>query len=377
MTNMDHGKTIVIGSGQAGLAMGYQLAQLGQQFTILDAAERIGVSWRNRWDSLVLFTPAGYSNLPGLPFPADSGHFPTRLEMADYLERYAETFALPVELGVRVEEVSAVDGGFRVETSRGPHRASNVVVATGAFPEPRIPSSAGELDESIHQVHSSAYRNPDQLPPGDVLVVGAASSGTQIALDLAPTRRVWLAGRSAPFVPHRVLGVSIFGLLTRTLFRVPVTTALGRKVAHKLISGGAPIVGHEPSIVERSGIERVPRFAGAEAGLPRLEDGEIVEPQVIVWATGFDYNYGWIKLPGFDEKGMPRQVRGVIEEAPGLYFIGLPFMYRGLSGIIQGVGDDAAYLAQQIRERTSDQRHRVTAEETLLVASDAGPRGWA
>lgn len=345
-------ETIVIGAGQAGLATGYHLAQHGMPFTILDAGERVGDGWRNRWDSLVLFTPARYSSLPGMPFPAEPDHFPTRLEMADYLESYTANFELPVQLGVRATGVAAASDGFVVNTSRGPFHASHVVVATGAFPSKHVPAFARELDRKIHQLHSSAYQKPNQLPPGDVLVVGAASSGTQIALDLAAGRKVWLAGKSAPFVPNKILGFSVFGLLTRTLFRVPVTTAPGRRIARALQAKGYPIVGHQPDEVEQSGIARVPRVTGVQDGLPKLENGRTLRPEVVIWATGFDYDYNWIDLPVFDQEGMPRQVRGVVDDAPGLYFIGLPFMYRGLSGVITGAGGDAAYITRHILERT-------------------------
>jgi putative flavoprotein involved in K+ transport len=215
-----------------------------------------------------------------------------------------------------------------------------------------VPAFARELDSKIHQLHSSAYQKPNQLPPGDVLVVGAASSGTQIALDLAAGRKVWLAGKSAPFVPNKILGFSVFGLLTRTLFRVPVTTAPGRRIARALQAKGYPIVGHQPDEVEQSGIARVPRVTGVQDGLPKLENGRTLRPEVVIWATGFDYDYNWIDLPVFDQEGMPRQVRGVVDDAPGLYFIGLPFMYRGLSGVITGAGGDAAYITRHILERT-------------------------
>jgi len=362
MTAQQH-ETVVIGGGQAGLATAYYLAKLGQSFVVLDAGQRVGDVWRNRWDSLTLFTPARYSSLPGLPFPAEPGYFPTRLEMAEYLESYAGSFALPVRLGIKATRLSPRADGFELDTTEGVIHANQVVIATGAFPTPRVPPAATQLDPAIHQVHSSAYHNPDQLPPGDVLVAGAASSGTQIALDLAANRRVWLAGKSSPFVPNRILGFSLFGLLTRTVFRVPVTTTPGQRIAERLVSKGYPVVGYAPSVVEEAGILRVPRVVGQQGGWPELADGQVLKPAVTVWATGFRYDYNWIDLRVFGEDGKPRQRRGVVDKAPGLYFIGLPFMYSGLSAIITGVGADAAHIARHIGERAA------ASEQTDRAAS--------
>lgn len=346
--------TIVIGAGQAGLATGYYLKQRGRSFAILDAHSRTGDSWRKRWDSLNLFTAAKYNDLPGLRFPAPARHYPSKDEMADYLEAYARHFDLPVYQGIQVQGVSREGETYRVEGDGLRLTARHVIVATGAYGQPRLPAWANELSPDIHQLHSSAYHNSQELPPGDVLVVGAGSSGTQIALDLVAERKVWLAGRYTGHIPRFVLGIDVFGLLVRTLFNVDVATRLGRRILHDMKSKGFPVVDIREKEVIQAGVLRTPRVASVEDGKPLLADGRLVEANVVIWATGFRQDFRWIDLPVFDTYGMPQHRRGVVVGEPGLYFVGLPGLYRGKSPLVVGVGDDARYIVSQIATRAAD-----------------------
>jgi putative flavoprotein involved in K+ transport len=339
--------TVVVGGGQAGLAMGYFLARRGRDFVILDAGNRVGDTWRHRWDSLRLFTPAFHSSLPGMPFPAPGASFPTKDEVADYLERYAERFALPLRLGRRVEALSRHDGGYLLCAAGERYVAEHVVVATGPYRRANIPEYAATLHPEIVQLHSSAYRNPGQLPAGDVLVVGAGSSGAEIAVELAASRRTYLAGRDTGYVPlglvHNRLSLWVADHL------LTADTWLGRKMSAAHRDRGAPLVRLRPRDIAAAGVERVPRVQGVEAGRPRLADGRRLDVSVVVWATGFRLDFGWIALPIFDDRGYPIHRRGVVDAAPGLYFLGLPFQHTATSEHIGGVGNDARYIAARLR----------------------------
>ena len=345
---------IVIGGGQAGLAMGYQLAQRGLSFLILDAHERIGDAWRTRWDSLRLFTPARYDGLAGMPFPARGFSFPSKNEMADYLESYASHFKLPVRTGVRVDRLARNGTGFVVSAGNQTFEARQVVVAMSGFQTPRIPGFARELSPDITQVHSFEYRNPSALRPGDVLVVGAGNSGAEIALDLAPHHTVWLSGRDVGQVPFRIDG-ALARLLVPVIFRVvfhrllTIRTPMGRKARTKMLSSGAPLVRTKRSDLDAVGIKRVPRVAGVRDGRPVLDDGRVLDVANVVWCTGFEHGISWIDL---DVHGTlePRHRAGIADE-PGLYFLGLMFLYAGSSAMVHGVSRDASRIADEIARR--------------------------
>jgi putative flavoprotein involved in K+ transport len=341
--------TVVVGGGQAGLAMGYFLARQGRDFVILDAADRVGHTWLQRWDSLRLFTPAFHSGLPGMPFPAPPASVPTKDEVADYLVQYAERFALPVRLGRRVEALSRHAGGYLLRAGGERYVARHVVAATGPYHQPNIPAFAAELDPGIAQLHSSAYRNPGQLPAGDALVVGAGSSGAEIAVELAATRRTYLAGRDTGYIP---LGL-VHNRLSLWLADHVLTTDtwLGRKMSQAHRDRGAPLVRLTRTQIAAAGVERVPRVEGVADGRPRLADGRQLDVPVVVWATGFRLDFGWIGLPIFDEGGYPMHHRGVVEAAPGLYFLGLPFQHSPTSEHVGGVGKDARHIAAHLAAR--------------------------
>lgn len=339
---------VIVGGGQAGLATAYHLRQRNCDFVVLDAGKQVGDAWRRRWDSLVLFTPAEYSNLPGMDFSAPPGHYPTKDEVADYLHTYASRFDLAVQLGTRVTRLTRQGGLYVAHADRGVYRARNAIVATGSFPTPYVPPFAGQLQPDILQLHSSEYRNPTQLHDGAVLVVGAGNSGVQIALDVAPGRQVWLSGHDLPHLPQRILGKDLFWWLCRTVFKLSTDSPFGQQLIKRMAEGGDFIVGIPNAHIQQAGIARVPRVAGVAEGKPELADGRILDVPSIIWATGFRYDYGWIDLSFFDERGLPRHERGVVLDSPGLYFVGLPFLHRANSSLVGGVGSDAEYVARRI-----------------------------
>jgi putative flavoprotein involved in K+ transport len=286
--------TVVVGGGQAGLSVGYHLKRLGVPFVILNASERIGDAWRHRWDSLRLFTPARFDGLDGMPFPAPPLSFPTKDEMADYLETYARKFALPVRLGVRVERVSRQGERFLLVAGDLRFEADNVIVAMGNFQRPSTPAFAAELDPKIRQLHSIDYRNPAQLREGPVLIVGAGNSGAEIAFELVrASHTIWMAGPSTGNVPFRVDGPAARLGLVRFVFRVvfhrilSVANPIGRKARPKMLHRAAPLIRVKPWDLSNAGVERVPRVVGTRNGLPLLEDGRELDVANVVWCTGF------------------------------------------------------------------------------------------
>ncbi|HJW13090.1 MAG TPA: FAD-dependent oxidoreductase [Thermoanaerobaculia bacterium] len=351
---------VVIGGGQAGLSVGYYLARSGSRFVILDANERVGDSWRRRWDSLRLFTAARYDGLVGMPFPAPPDTFPTKDEMADYLEAYAKRFALPVRNGVRVERLSRDGDRYVVEAGGRRFEAPQVVVAMANYQRGRVPPFAADLDPGIVQLHSSEYRNPSQFREGGVLVVGAGNSGAEIALEAArrfPGSPVWLAGRDPGHVPVRIDSRATQRFLAPLLFRgvfhrvLTLDTPLGRKARPAVISKGALLIRLKPEDLAAAGIQRVPRVAGVRDGKPLLADGRVLDVANVIWATGFDPGFSWIDLPVLDRDSEPKQVRGIVKSQPGLYFVGVHFLYAMSSSMIHGVARDAKYVADAIARR--------------------------
>jgi putative flavoprotein involved in K+ transport len=350
----EHFETVVIGGGQAGLTVGYNLAKRGRPFVILDANERIGDAWRKRWDSLRLFTPAKFSFVPGMRIPgASAWSYVTKDEMADYLESYARRFELPVRTGVTVDRLSKADGGFLVSAGDERYVANNVIVATGVCQIPAIPAFAGELDPRIVQIHSGEYVNPSQLQEGDVLLVGAGNSGAEICIELARTHRCFLAGPEVGEIPVRHgslparLGFRVYRFFMHRVIKA--NNPIGRKVA--AAHGADPLVRTRSKDILAAGVERAPRVTGVEGGRPVLEDGRVLDVANVVWCTGFRTDFGWIDLPVFDEAGSPRHVRGVVDAEPGLYFLGLDFLYSASSSVLPGRGRDAAYIAKHIAAR--------------------------
>jgi len=355
---------IVIGAGQAGLSVGYHLKRLGLRFLILDGHARVGDSWRKRWDSLRLFTPASLDGLDGMPFPAPSDYFPTKDEMGDYLEAYAARFALPVRCGVEVERVSKRDGRYVVQAGALELEAAHVVVAMASYQQPRVPAFAAELDPSVVQLHSSAYRNPSQLKQGALLIAGAGNSGSELAVELGRAHQVHMAGRDTGQVPFRITSWLGRNVLCRLLLRIvfhrllTVSTPMGRKARPQIISKGGPLIRVRAEALAAAGVERTSRVAGVRGGRPLLEDGRVLEVANVIWCTGFDPGSSFIDLPVFDDQGQPRHQRGVASDEPGLYFVGLAFLYAMSSTMVHGVGRDAAFIAKTIAGRVA-QRARV------------------
>jgi putative flavoprotein involved in K+ transport len=354
-----HVSTLIIGAGQAGLATAYHLTRRGLSTLVVDAHERVGDNWRHQWDSLRLYTPAKYDGLPGLPFPGDPWHYPGKDEVGDYLERYAATFDLPVRTHTRVHRLARHGDGFRAELDDGAITCDNVVVATGTFGRtPYVPDVAAELDPAIMQLHSSAYRRPTQLPAGTVLVVGASHSGCDVAYEVAATHPTVLSGRDCGQIPVRLESRQarlVFPVLLR-VFRHVLTrrTPMGRKEMDHVRFHGGPAMRVKAADLAARGVRRFEaRVVGAEGGRPELSDGTVVDAASVVWCTGFRQVFDWIDLPVFDERGWPREYRGVVDEAPGLFFCGLSFQYAFASMILPGVGRDAEYVARQVARRAA------------------------
>jgi putative flavoprotein involved in K+ transport len=358
-------QVVVIGAGQAGLSVGYHLAQRGVQFVILEAKERIGDSWRERWDSLRLFTPGRLDGLDGMPFPTPGHRFPTKDEMADYLEAYASRFRLPVRTGVRVTGLTRRGDRYLVLAGDLRFEADHVVVAMATYQEPRIPAFAGELAPEIRQLHSREYRRPAQLQPGGVLVVGAGNSGAEIALEAVRAgHRTWLSGRDTGKVPFRIDSLLsrfvLQPLLLRVIFHrlLTVDTPMGRKMRPKVISSGAPLIRTKPKDLLAAGVQRVTRTAGTRDGRPVLEDGTVLDVTNVVWCTGFHPGFSWIDLPVLDEHGEPKHERGLLPQEPGLSFVGLHFLYAMSSTMIHGVGRDAERVAEAVEKRVMARSRR-------------------
>ncbi len=372
--------TVVIGGGQAGLSVGYHLRRREVPFVILDASARIGDVWRGRWESLRLFTPARFDGLDGLSFPAPANSFPTKDAMADYLEAYARRFDLPVKSGARVTRVSRAGEQFLVADSTGQHyEADNVVVAMANYQRPRVPPFAAELDSSIRQLHSLDYRTPDQLQSGDVLLVGAGNSGAEIGVEVARSHRTCLAGRDVGEVPFEIGGrvgrLGLTWLVLRVLFHrvMTVATPIGRRVRPKVLHGSGPLIRTKARQLAAAGVARVPRVAGVRDGLPLLEDGRTLAVTNVIWCTGFEPGFSWLDLPVFDDDGQPRHERGVVAEEPGLFFVGLHFLYSFSSTMIHGVSRDAARVATAIAAR---QHAFGTAASGIIAAPSVElPRG--
>jgi putative flavoprotein involved in K+ transport len=355
---VDTRDVVVIGGGQAGLASGYLLSCQGSDFVILEAADAPAAAWRERWDSLKLFTPVRNDSLPGLAFPGDPDTYPGRDDVVAYLTDYAERFDLPVELGSRVRAVRPGEGGYAVELDDDrSYVAEQVVIATGPFQVPRVPAIAHELATEVEQLHSAAYRRPDQLPPGTVLVVGGGNTGFQIAEELSATHEVHLAigSRQAP-LPQRIAGRDLFRYLEALgLMRVTVGSRLGQRLEHR-----ETLIGSSPRAARRRhGIRLRARAAGAQGRDVTFSDGTRLEPASVIWATGFVLDHSFVQVPVFDDTGAVVHRRGATD-ARGLYFLGLPWQHTRGSALLGWVQDDARFIAERIAARAGTRR-TVTA----------------
>ena len=356
----------VVGAGQAGLAIGHLLRGQGRRFTILERAHEIAPAWRERWNSLTLFTPRRCSALPGVPFPGDPDGYPTRDEVIAYLERYAETFQLPIELNSEVDGLDAEGGRFVLDAGGEPITADHVVVATGPFQSPYVPNLADGLGRDVFQTHAVGYQRPDDVPPGTVLVVGGGNTGFQIATDISTTHRVLLAigSRQTP-LPQRLLGRDLFWWLTKTgFFNKSVDTRLGRRLSTR-----ETLIGSSVRKLKRHGVQVRPRLVSADGRTVRFQDSSELEVGAVIWATGYRPDYSWINVPVFDTDGRLRHRRGVTD-VPGLYFLGLTWQYTRGSALIGWVKEDAEFIAERIAADDT----RPAARTPVGAGASAHPR---
>ncbi len=403
--------TIIVGAGQGGLSTSYYLMQQGREHTILEQADQVAEAWRERWDSFTLITPNWTIRLPGAEYQGDDPDgFMARDEVITYFEEYIEQFKMPIRFGIRMTSVEPMEAGYLVSTDKGEFESANVVIATGFNQQPRIPPFSSNLSAEIFQLHSSVYRNPEALPAGAVLVVGSAQSGCQIAEELYQRGiNVYLSVSRAGRFPRRYRGKDItrwldeIGFSDRTVDQLPSPKAKFQASAHgtgkdgghtinlhQFARDGVVLLGHIQSVQEDrivlapdlkenlantdkieaniiKGIDNYIEKSGQDAtieSLPELRDGYEAEliPELdlksagitsVIWATGYKFDFSLVKLPIFDEDGYPVQKRGVTGYA-GLYFIGLPFLHTIKSGLLSGVGDDAAHVASSILARPNN-----------------------
>jgi putative flavoprotein involved in K+ transport len=375
MKSYERHETVIVGGGQAGLSVGYHLKKQGRSFVILDANERIGDSWRSRWDSLRLYSPAFRDGLPGMPFPAPRNAYPTKDEMGDYLEAYATRFELPVRSGAPVDTLTTENGHYVANARDERFEADNVIVATGVFQKPHTPEFARDLDSRITQLHSNDYRNPSQLQEGPVLVVGASHSGSDVAHEAAAMHDVILSGKDNGQLPVP-LETRRGRIGFRVLYRVGThvlnaDTPMGRKVRPHIRHGGGPLLRYRKKDLRAAGVERVfARTVGVEGGLPVLEDGRIVDVRNVVWCTGFRPDFSWIRFPfELAEDGYPVQYRGAAVSAPGLYFAGLPFLHSFASMLIAGTARDAERIARHIVNKRAAQLLDAESDEIVFATA--------
>ena len=356
-TSTVYAETVVIGGGQAGLATAYQLRKQGRDCVVLEANDRVGDVWRNRFDSLRLFSPAKYDSLPGLSIGLKAWDFPTGHQMADYLERYATEFDLPVRTGVSVDTVTREDDRYVVASGHQRFETDNVVIAAGTWQSPIVPAFADRLDPRIRQMHSAEYRNPSQLQPGPVLVVGASHSGPDIALEVAREHTTYLSGRFHGEIPFRIeskrahVALPIMWFVANHV--LTMKTPLGRKACASIRSGGGPLIRVKAADLEVAGVHHTDaRTVGVADGKPTLDDGTVLDVANVIWCTGFGRDHSWIRVP-MGDGAWPEQTRGVVSASPGLYFVGLPFLHGFYSMLTGGVARDAHYVAKHIAKHTT------------------------
>ena len=351
--NEHHIDVVVVGGGQAGLTVGYHLQQKGIDFVILDGSERVGDAWRHRWDSLRLFTQARMNGLPGMPYPGPGGEFIGKDDVADYLEQYAEKMQLPVHNSTRVTRLSRDDYGYVVETADATYRARQVVVAMAGYQKPKVPPFAPDLDPDIYQIHTVQYRNPQQLKPGSVLVVGMGNSGADIAFDVAATHDVTIAGNPTAAIPFKLeswFGRTIGTRLVRFVMVkvLNTSTPMGRKARPKMLNKAAPLVRVRPQELAKAGVKRVGHITDVVDGYPVAEDGTTLRVDNVIWCTGYRPGFEWIDLPVLDDAGKPIQTRGIVADQPGLYFVGLFWLHSVWSETLPGMQIDAKYVVDHL-----------------------------
>jgi putative flavoprotein involved in K+ transport len=355
--NPESFKVIVIGAGQAGLSTGYFLAKNNIRFLILDANQRVGDSWRKRWNSLKLFTPAKFNGLAGMPFPSDPNYFPTKDEMGDYLEDYARHFNLPVRNNIKVDGLSREGSRYFITAGEEQFEAEHIVIAMSNYQVPKVPKFAKDLNPDIVQIHSFDYRDSSQLQEGSVLVVGAGNSGSELALESARNNHeVWLSGRDTGHIPFDINSTLAKLIMVRLVLRfvfhriLTTGTPVGRKARPKIVSQGGPLIRNKPKDFVNAGIKRISKITGVKNGLPLDENQQVIDVKNIIWCTGFYPSFSWIDIPVFKDKE-PMQNRGVVKNEPGLYFVGMHFQYSLSSAMVHGAERDAEFVVNTIASR--------------------------
>jgi putative flavoprotein involved in K+ transport len=366
MTDQQQIDTLVIGGGQAGLAVGFHLTEAGIPFLIVDANERTGDVWRHRWDSMRLFTPNRFNSLPGLDIGGPDWGFPTKDQLADYLESYASHFGLPIRHGTRVDRLTEDNGRFVAVAGDTTYLADQVVVAMSSYQVPRVPEFAFELDEAVFQTHISDYRNPAQLGDGPVLVVGLGNSGAEIANELILDRQVYLSGEPSgvqPFRPEKLSGRILMPIVGPLVINglLSTSTPMGRRFKEKMYDKAAPLMRVKPKDLEVAGVRRVGRVVGVADGLPLLDDGTILDVASVVWCTGYTPGFDWVDLPIFDDDGRVVHRRGVVDQIPGLYFVAIKFQHSAVSDTLLAVGREAELIVESLVAR---RREALVVERT-------------
>lgn len=339
---------IVIGAGQSGLAIAYYLNKKNADYLIVDANSEIGAPWLKRWDSLKLFTPSEFNNLPGMKFPHKKGHYANKFQVANYLKSYVSKFNIPVEFNHKITSLKKEFGVFALESETEKFEAKNVIIATGPFHKPFTPSCHTKISNAVLQIHSEHYKSPDQLNEGPTLVVGAGDSGVQILNEISQTNRaVYFSGNTnIVSLPQEILGKTLWWWFSKVGF---LTASKYSWIGKKLSKTGQPVIGTDvKALFKRNNITCVGRTLDANEKTIVFEKQKATDIKNIVWATGFKPNFNWIDGIELDESSYPKNYRGVSETIDGLYFLGLPWLYTRGSATLGGVKKDAKYLKKYL-----------------------------